>query len=65
MDTKPTPPKGGQNAVNLIELETLNFKVPSSFKRAYKGYAALEGISMLELLKEGFELSKSKRRAGK
>lgn len=43
------------------ELQTLNFKVPDSFKRAYKVYAAQHGMTMLELLKEGFELSKQER----
>lgn len=44
-----------------VELETLNFKVPDAFKRAYKGYAATQGMTMLALLKEGFQLSKQKR----
>lgn len=44
-----------------LELETLNFKVPDTFKRAYKGYAATQGMTMLALLKEGFQLSKQKR----
>ena len=44
------------------ELQTLNFKVPEAFKRSYKVYAAEHGISMLDLLKEGFELSKKARR---
>lgn len=47
------------------ELQTLNFKVPDDFKRAFKVYAAGQGITMLELLKEGFELSKSKREGSK
>ena len=44
------------------ETETLNFKVTSEFKREYKGYAVSEGMTMLDLLKEGFELSKRKRK---
>lgn len=40
------------------DLQTLNFKVPHAFKRSYKVYAAQRGITMLDLLKEGFELSK-------
>ena len=44
------------------DLQTLNFKVPSAFKKQYKGYAVARGISMLELLKEGFELSKERRK---
>lgn len=44
------------------ETETLNFKVTGDFKRAFKGYAVSQGISMVELLKEGFELSKRRRK---
>lgn len=43
------------------DLKTLNFKVPAEFKKAFKGYAVAQGISMLELLREGFELSKTER----
>lgn len=43
------------------ELQTLNFKVPPAFKKAYKGYAVAQGMTMLDLLKEGFELSKARR----
>lgn len=43
------------------KLETLNFKVPNSFKKAFKGYAVARGMSMVELLREGFELSKADR----
>lgn len=42
--------------------ETLNFKVTSDFKRQFKGYAVSQGMTMLELLREGFELSKQKRK---
>lgn len=41
--------------------ETLNFRVTSDFKREYKGYAVSQGMTMIELLKEGFEMSKAKR----
>ena len=41
--------------------KTLNFKVTDEFKREFKGFAASQGISMTELLKEGFALSKKKR----
>jgi hypothetical protein len=44
------------------EAETLNFKVTSDFKKEFKGYAVSQGVTMLELLKEGFELSKRKRK---
>lgn len=43
-------------------LETLNFKVTADFKRQFKGYAVSQGISMVELLKEGFALSQDKRK---
>jgi hypothetical protein len=42
--------------------ETLNFKVMTAFKKEFKGYAVSQGMTMVELLKEGFELSKQKRR---
>lgn len=44
-----------------IETETLNFKVTTEFKKEFKGYAVSQGMTMVELLKEGFELSKRKR----
>lgn len=45
------------------ELQTLNFKVPRAFKKAFKLYAVEHGISMVELLREGFELSQKKRKS--
>ena len=44
------------------DTETLNFRVESAFKKEFKGYAASHGVTMVELLKEGFELSKRKRK---
>jgi hypothetical protein len=44
------------------ELETLNFKVTTEFKKEFKGYAVSQGMTMVELLKDGFELSKRKRK---
>lgn len=41
---------------------TLNFKVSPEFKKQFKGFAVSEGVSMTELLKEGFVLSKARRR---
>lgn len=55
--------KNVQQRKGSKELETLNFKVPPEFKRAFKGYAVSQGMSMVELLREGFELSKQKRNA--
>jgi hypothetical protein len=42
--------------------ETLNFKVTPDFKKEFKGYAVSQGMTMVELLKEGFELSKRERK---
>lgn len=36
----------------------LNFKVPVEFHREFKSYAAQHGMSMVELLQEGFRLIK-------
>jgi hypothetical protein len=44
-----------------MEAETLNFKVTTEFKKEFKGYAVSQGMTMVELLKEGFELTKRKR----
>lgn len=41
--------------------KTLNFKVSLDFKKEFKGFAVSQGITMTELLKEGFALSKKKR----
>lgn len=41
--------------------KTLNFKVSEEFKREFKGFAASQGLSMTDLLKEGFALAKKKR----
>lgn len=41
--------------------KTLNFRVSEEFKREFKGFAASQGLSMTELLKEGYALSKTKR----
>ena len=40
---------------------SLNFKVTPKFKKEFKGYAVSQGISMVDLLKEGFALSKKRR----
>ncbi len=51
-------PKKEVGEPHATELQTLNFKVPDAFKRSYKAYAAQRGMTMLDLLKEGFELSR-------
>lgn len=43
------------------DLKPLNFKVDPDFHREFKTYAASQGITMLELLKEGFALVKQTR----
>ena len=43
------------------ENKTLNFKVTVEFKKEFKGFAGSQGLTMTELLKEGFALSKKKR----
>ena len=41
--------------------KSLNFKVSPDFKKEFEGFAASQGITMTDLLKEGFALSKMKR----
>ncbi|MDF0491337.1 hypothetical protein PX554_24790 [Sphingomonas sp. H39-1-10] len=43
------------------ENKSLNFKVSPDFKKEFKGFAVSQGITMTDLLKEGFALSKKKR----
>jgi hypothetical protein len=40
---------------------SLKFKVTPEFKKEFKGYAVSQGITMVDLLKEGFALSKKRR----
>lgn len=40
---------------------SLNFKVDPEFKREFKGFAVAQGISMTDLLKEGYALTKKER----
>lgn len=47
---------------NVSATETLNFKVTPAFKKEFKVYAASQGISMVDLLKEGFALTQSQKR---
>ncbi|MGE3370813.1 MAG: hypothetical protein AB7I79_18800 [Rhizobiaceae bacterium] len=54
--------RAAENAAPERDKESLNFKVSPDFKKEFKGFAVSEGISMTDLLKEGFELSKKKRR---
>jgi|GEM_PF-578774 hypothetical protein len=43
------------------DLKPLNFKVDPEFHRQFKSYAASHGISMVELLREGFALVREHR----
>lgn len=43
------------------DLKPLNFKVDPEFHRTFKAYAASHGISMVELLREGFDLVREHR----
>lgn len=54
------PPRNKEKSSG--DTETLNFRISPAFKREFKGYAAGQGMTMVELLKEGFELSKAKRK---
>lgn len=40
---------------------SLNFKVSADFRKAFKGFAVERGISMTDLLKEGFVHSQKQR----
>lgn len=42
----------------------LNFRVPEDFHREFKLYATAQGVSMVELLYEGFELVKRHKGQG-
>lgn len=60
MTNKQAEGDGGYSAPES-EKESLNFKISPEFKKEFKGFAVSEGISMTDLLKEGFALSKKKR----
>ncbi|MCA2968475.1 MAG: hypothetical protein INH43_08170 [Acidobacteriaceae bacterium] len=40
----------------------LNFRVPAKFHREFKIYAVQNGMSMVELLQQSFQLMKSQRK---
>lgn len=64
--TKGQPPKF-QDVMNNLDrpeggaMKPLNFKVSSEFHREFKAHAAIHGMAMVDLLREGFELVKAKR----
>lgn len=58
--------EGAADAATAAEADkgvSLNFKVSPEFKKEFKGFAVAQGISMTDLLKEGFALSKKRRGA--
>lgn len=57
-----SPRNKEKSPTTAVDTATLNFKVTTKFKREFKGYAVSQGMSMVELLKEGFELTKRKRK---
>lgn len=64
--TKGAPPTMSETLDNLdrpeaADLKPLNFKVPAEFHREFKAHAAIHGISMVDLLKEGFDLVKARK----
>lgn len=62
-NTKPNDALDLSSRPSVEKLETLNFKVPVDFKKAFKGYAVAQGMTMVDLLREGFELSKARRKS--
>lgn len=62
---EPPPEKsetlGNLDKPSLDGKENLNFKVPTQFKREIKAYAATQGMSLTELLAEGYRLVREKR----
>ncbi len=63
---KGVPPTSAQVVYNLDRreagtLKPLNFKVSPEFHREFKAYAAVHGLSMVDLLREGFGLVKAHR----
>lgn len=55
-------PLSGENEQDVKKGCSLNFKVSPELKKEFKVYAAAQGMSMIDLLKEGFALSKAKER---
>jgi hypothetical protein len=61
------PPPAAESTVGNLEksepgtLKPLNFKVPAEFHREFKVYASQQGISMLDLLQEGFKAVRQQR----
>lgn len=64
--TKGQPPAIDKTVQNLErpeagQLKPLNFKVTPEFHREMKTFAASHGLSMVDVLREGYELVKARR----
>ena len=61
------PPPAVEMTIGNLEktepstLKPLNFKVPADFHREFKVYASQQGMSMLELLQEGYKVLRGQR----
>lgn len=55
---------GKEVIANSYKGASLNFKVSPEFKKQFKGFAVAQGISMTDLLKEGFSLLKKNGQPG-
>lgn len=54
------PPSFSKGARSTDELKALNFKVPRSFHREFKTYAARHELDMVELLHRSFDAYREK-----
>jgi hypothetical protein len=61
MAGRQTVTHSNKSATETEKGTSLNFKVTPEFKKEFKGFAVAQGISMTNLLKEGFVLTKKKR----
>jgi hypothetical protein len=61
MAGRQTVTHSNKSATEIEKGTSLNFKVSPEFKKEFKGFAVAQGISMTNLLKEGFALTKKKR----
>lgn len=61
MSSQKAEAAAAESAADAEKDISLNFKVSPEFKKEFKGFAVAQGISMTNLLKEGFALSKRQR----
>jgi len=59
--TPSTPSRANLSQPDPNALANMNFKVSPDFHQEFKSYAINHGLSMLEVLEEGFELVKKQR----